>query len=325
MALKHKKNPLAFQGKNKVNQYFEGWYFKQVSSDLKNIISIIPGIAKNNTDSHSFIQVIISHELEGRTQLETQYYRFFVNDFKYTDEPFCLTIGDNIFNDQGMKLNLSNDEYSIQGSIRFSGFTKIKRNIFSPDAMGYFSYLPFMECYHDIISMNHKLEGVLTVNNDAFDLDKGRGYIEKDWGTSFPKEYIWLQSNHFGDTDASIMFSLAHIPFLGSSFKGFICNLAFNGREYRFATYNSSKVVKTFYSGNFIELAVTKGKYALIIKAEICSDSGGLKAPVNGAMDNTIKEGLTGLVDIRLLKGSKVLFAGKGNPCAIELITSSGL
>ena len=320
MALKHKKNPLTFQGENKNNKYFEGWYFKQVSSDLKNIISIIPGISKNDTDSHSFIQVIISRDLEGRMQLNTQYYRFFVNDFKYMYEPSCLIIGDNVFSDEGIKLNLSNDEYSIQGSIRFSQLTKIKRSIISPDAMGYFSYLPFMECYHDIISMNHRLEGVLTVNGEVFDLNKGRGYIEKDFGTSFPKEYIWLQSNHFGDTDASIMFSLAHIPFLGFSFKGFICNFTFNGREYRFATYNNSKAVKTFYSDNFIKLAVTKGKYFLVIKAEICRDSGGLKAPVNGAMDNIIKEGLTGSVDIRLLKDSKVLFAGKGNPCAIEFI-----
>lgn len=320
MVLKHKKNPMIFQGKKKVDKYFEGWYFKQVSSDMKSIISIIPGISKNSTNSHSFVQVIISIELEGSTIIKTQYYRFSVSDFKYTDEPFGLTIGDNAFNEEGIKLNLTSDEYLIQGSIRFSEFSKINRSIFLPDAMGYFSYFPFMECYHDIISMNHKLKGVLTVNNNVFDFNSGKGYIEKDWGTSFPKEYIWLQSNHFGDTEASIMFSLAHIPFLGSSFQGFICNLTLNGHEHRFATYNYSKVVEVDYSGDLLWFVIEKGRYKLIIKATICRCSGGLKAPINGAMDNIIKEGLTGSVEIRLLKSSRTLFSGKGNPCAIEVM-----
>ena len=36
MILKHKSEPLIFNGKNRKNKYFEGWYFKQVSADLTN-------------------------------------------------------------------------------------------------------------------------------------------------------------------------------------------------------------------------------------------------------------------------------------------------
>lgn len=319
MVLKHKINPLIFQGKKKNEKYFEGWYFKQVSSDLKNIISIIPGISKG-VDSHAFIQIIISNNVDGNATLTTQYHKFLLDDFKYSDEPFCLIIGNNSFSNDGIELNIINSEYSIKGRINFSEFTKINRNIFSPNAMGCFSYLPFMECYHDIISMNHNLDGIMTVNNNVYDFKGGKGYIEKDWGTSFPKEYIWLQSNHFDETDASIMFSLAHIPFLGASFQGFICNLIINGHEYRFATYNNSKVAKVINSGNVIELVVVKGEYELIIKAEICQDSGELKAPSNGDMEIIIKEGLSGSVNISLLKNSVILFEGKGNPCAIEIM-----
>jgi len=322
MILKHKKNPLIFQGKKKDEKYFEGWYFKQVSSDLKNIVSIIPGISKGSEDSHAFIQIIISSKDVGNTILTTQYYKYSVEDFQYTDEPFCLTIGKNSFSNKGIELNLNNSEYSINGSISFSEFTEINRNIFSPSVMGCFSYVPFMECNHDIISMNHKLKGMLTVNNKLYNFMDGKGYIEKDWGTSFPEEYIWLQSNHFEDTDTSVMFSLAHIPFFGTSFKGFICNLTFEGHEYRFATYNNSKVVKVNYSGTLLELVIVKGEYELLIKAEACQDTGELKAPSNGEMDNIIKEGLSGLANIKLSKESEILFEGKGNPCAIEIIRS---
>ena len=58
MVFKHKKDPLTFQGKKKSKKYFEGWYFKQVSFDLKDIVSVIPGISINSADSHAFIQII---------------------------------------------------------------------------------------------------------------------------------------------------------------------------------------------------------------------------------------------------------------------------
>ncbi len=59
MILKHINEPILFQGRKKIRKYFEGWYFKQVSSDLKNSICIIPGIAKDTSDTHAFIQTII--------------------------------------------------------------------------------------------------------------------------------------------------------------------------------------------------------------------------------------------------------------------------
>lgn len=319
MILKHKQDPLLFQGKNKNEKYFEGWYFKQSSSDLNHIVSIIPGISKGSKDSHAFIQVIILDKLASNKILQTHYHKFSINDFKYSDEPFCLMIGNNTFSNERIKLDLKNEQFSIRGSIYFCEFTTIKRNIFAPNIMGFFAYFKFMECYHDIISMNHHLNGTLKVNNINIDFNSGKGYIEKDWGTSFPKKYIWLQSNHFVGTDTSIMLSIAHIPFLKTSFQGFICCLTFNKREYRFTTYNKSKIAKISCLGNQTEIIIVNGKYELIIKAEITQLSGELKAPDNGSMENMIKEGLTGTAYIKFKKNSKILFEGKGSPCAIEI------
>lgn len=319
MILKHKEEPLKFQGKNRNEKYFEGWYFKHVSADLKNAISIIPGISKVSLDSHAFIQVILLCEVNGIKKLESHYIKFSTNDFKFTESPFSLKIKNNIFTHKGVEVNLTNGNFSISGKIRYDSLTNIKRNIISPNAMGFFAYFPFMECYHDIISMKHNLKGSFSVNNTNFDFHNGRGYIEKDWGISFPEEYIWLQSNHFGNSDASIMFSLAHIPFVGTSFQGFICNLTFNGQEYRFATYNNSKVTKMNYDENMLEFMVAKGKYKLDIRAGVSHDSGILKAPKKGNMNVLIKEGLSGNVDIRLHYDTKTLFEGSSKICAIEI------
>ena len=54
--------------------------------------------------------------------------------------------------------------------------------------MGPFSFVPLMECYHGILSMNHSLKGTLSFQGENLLFTGGKGYIEKDWGHSF--EYL---------------------------------------------------------------------------------------------------------------------------------------
>lgn len=319
MIKKHKDDTISFQGKNKKANYFEGWYFKHVSSDMKNTLSIIPGICANREDSHAFIQTILLHEKNKAWDLKSRYFKFQAHEFECTDSPFSLKIKDNLFSKNGIELMLADDEYSLKGSIRFSAFTGIKRTPIYPSAMGFFAYMPFMECYHDIISMNHDIAGNIVVNSKIFDFNNGKGYIEKDWGTSFPRKYIWLQSNHFECSDASIMLSVATIPFLGTSFKGFICNLHICGKEYRFATYNNSRIIKSQIGEGSFEFTIVHGEHKLVIKAGVSSDVSILKAPDNGFMNVQIKEGLSGNVSLRLYKNTSILFEDYSDACAIEV------
>jgi tocopherol cyclase len=320
MILKLINEPILFQGRKKSRKYFEGWYFKQVTSDLKNSICIIPGITKDTFDTHAFIQTIIYTNTDSKPKLETHYHKFSIEEFKYSDDPFSITISKNVFKADGMELELSDDEYSLSGKITFSKFTKVKTSPLFPNIMGYFAYMPFLECYHGIISMSHMLKGSLTLNKDKIDFNFGKGYIEKDWGTSFPKKYVWFQSNNFHGSDASIMCSIAHIPFLGTSFQGFICNLSLSGQEYRFASYNHSKISNLNYSGNTLYVTLVNSNFKLEASARMC-EGGILKAPKNGIMKNTIKEGLNGIVDIKLTKKTgELLFKGVGNSCGIDVV-----
>lgn len=323
MIIKFLHDPMLFQGKKKAGRYFEGWYFKQVSEDLKKSISIIPGIALDEKDSHAFVQTIISIDSGQESRLETHYHRFSTKDFFYENEPFSLKIGSNIFRNDGIEIDLANEKYSLKGEIHFSEFTKIRTSLISPGIMGYFTYLPFMECYHGIISMSHFLKGYLLYNGELLNFNNGKGYIEKDWGTSFPREYLWVQSNNFGGSDASVTCAVADIPFLGSSFRGFICNLTFDSKEYRFATYNCSKMTKVDCRNGIIDIEIVKGNLKFELRAEI-SDGGSLKAPRNGGMNSVISEGLRGVVKVRLFKKpGEILFDGEGKCCGIELVKNA--
>lgn len=188
-----------------------------------------------------------------------------------------------------------------------------------PNIMVFFAYIPKMECYHGVISMNHKVNGILKINSEDIDFNNGNGYIEKDWGTSFPKQYIWIQCNNFKNKNTSVFSSAANIPFMGKSFRGYICNLSVDGKEYRFATYNNSILkIESITSENVV--IVFENKKAKLKIEAVSSQPAELIAPQEGKMQKIIKEELLGEVKIHLLnKQNKAIYEDVGCMAGIEI------
>lgn len=254
----------------------------------------------NKNDRHSFIQyILVETGDDGRYTTHTGYVRFDLRDFTYLDEPFAVQIGDSIFTEKFIKIDLKDENFHFKGNLRLGNFHKIKQSLLVPNIMGFFGYIPKMECYHGVISMNHGLAGDIIINDQRVDFTNGRGYLEKDWGTSFPKHYIWLHSNHFTNPSLSLFFSVAHIPFYGTEFEGFICNVAVDGKEYRFASYNRSRCQVLEISDQSVRILLENKNTWLELTAEV-SDQGELIAPVQGKMVKTIKEGIGGEIRLRL-------------------------
>lgn len=286
------KKPILFQGNMNNDRYFEGWYFKQVCENHQKTISFIPGISLRKGDQHAFIQVIIA------PQIQTHYFRFDIKEFSNEQQPFVIRIADNVFKENGISINLQDENISISGNLNYGTFTNIESSVYSPSIMGPFSYIPNMECNHGVISMGHSVNGQLTVNGQSWQFTNDRGYMEKDWGTSFPKRYLWVQANHFDDPTVSFMASVARIPFLGFTFNGVIANLIVEGKESRFATYNGykDKNIRKFDGGFSFELQKGKNLCEVIVHFD---DSGELKAPQHGAMSGVIKEGLGAKITVK--------------------------
>ena len=322
MWMKLINNPILFQGRNKRKAYFEGWYFKQVSEDLKTTISIIPGISLDENDPHCFIQLISTKMSDAfkDTSLQTEYFRFPLDAFSYKEDPFYFQIADNYFSETGISIFLESEHLKLKGQIYFGAFRGIDTNWIHPNIMGFFAYIPKMECYHGIVSMTHSLKGSLDLNEEKVSFENGKGYIEKDWGRSFPNTYLWIQSNHFGESDAALMCSVANIPFMGTAFRGFICNLYLSGKEYRFASYNKSKLKVHEFSPTRTRLTLSRKD--LIIKIDASMENGALlQAPHLGVMSHRIKEGLFGEVSVTLQNSSgNILFCSVGHQCGIELM-----
>jgi len=319
MSIKTLTHPEYFQGKHKKNNYFEGWYYKFVSQDEKDTLAFIPGVSINSDDQHAFIQVFISHHDNDNVQLKTHYFRFAFEDFSFNEEDFWVKIGPNTFSNQSIEVNLNEKDFVINGSLKMLQLSPIQKSLLSPNIMGIFGYLGFMECYHGIVSMSHQLEGSLNVNQNEIIFQGGKGYIEKDWGKSFPDAYVWLQSNHFDDSKTSFMFSYANIPFLGLHFKGLIANLIFNDKEYRFATYNRTKVIKESIAEGIVIYHLRKGKYILEVEAH-SDENIDLVSPRNGLMIEQIKEGLSGYIKLTLKYKDHIIYQDTGYHAGIEIM-----
>ncbi|PKK95599.1 MAG: hypothetical protein CVV60_00370 [Tenericutes bacterium HGW-Tenericutes-5] len=310
-----KRKPMSFKGKKKKNNYFEGWYYKFVTADLKMTISFIPGISINKKDPHSFIQVIINNNEE----IKTRYIRYDINEFSYDFDNDVLRLGNSVFSLDRVSINIQAEDLDVEGFIAITNITPIKTTFLSPSIMGFFHYFPRMECNHDVVSMNHIINGELSIGKEKIAFVKGKGYIEKDFGKSFPSKYIWIQTNHFKSSNASLMFSYATIPYMGMKFKGLIANLIADNIEHRFATYNFSKVKKIEIDDNRVYVEIKKGKYRLSLEGTN-RHTIPLVAPKDGSMNDYIKEGLSGEVKVILKINDEVVFSDLGVNAGIEIM-----
>ena len=309
--------PEVYQGKDDMKRYFEGWYFKIVDKSEKHIYAIIPGVSfdkKGNT--HSFIMFF-----DG-INATMNYFNFDISDFHYSKEHFSIKICKNSFHQDGFELNIDKEGQKITGKIEVKNLKPWPVKALSPGAMGWYAFVPFMECYHAVIGFDHPLEGKISINGTEIDFAEGRGYIEKDYGKSFPSYYIWMQSNHFETTGISLMASVAKIPWLGSSFDGFVVGFLYNEKVYKFATYTGAKITKLKITDSIVSLHFQDKEHRLELEATK-SASVNLNSPIEGSMTGRIIESITSKIQLRFIKiakeGEEVIFEGLGRNAGLDI------
>ncbi len=307
-------NPERFQGWGKTRRYFEGWYFKLVSPEEGTALAVIPGIAYDeHGQGHAFIQV-----LDGRMNTAA-YHRFPVEAFQPSKDRFALQLGQNFFTRDEIRLNLP----ELKGQVQFSQSVPWPVRPLSPGIMGWYAFVPFMECYHGIVSMDSVLQGHLTLQGKEIPFDGGRGYLEKDWGRSFPSSWIWMQSNHFAQDvsqqGVSFKASVARIPWLGNAFVGFIGGLWVGGKLYRFTTYTGAKLTSVAVHDGHVELCIQDRKHRLEVYA-VRSDGAELVSPVQGLMAGRVSESMSALLRVRLtLHSGALIYEGEGRNAGLEV------
>lgn len=260
-----------FHGNRKKKAYFEGWYFKHQNG--VNTLAVIPAFHVDAEGKRTAsIQVI--------TENESHCFSIPIEEFSADRRRFFIRAGRNVFCEKGISLNLRAPGMRVRGRLSYGAFTRP-----GYDVMGPFRFLPFMQCSHGVLSLHHSIYGTVFINGRACDFHGGKGYVEKDRGSSFPKSYLWTQCNWFEQGRCSVMASVAHVPLPVGHITGCICTVFYKGREFRLATYLGVKVIRCTRR----RLVLRQGRYRL--EVEFPEDEGRvLAAPVQGQMSRTIVE-----------------------------------
>lgn len=273
--------------------YFKGWYFK--CSNENQTIAFIPAFHQNNHEKVASLQIITD---DAAFNIPFQ-------ALQYQENPLAVKIGENIFSENGIRLQIQNNIISANGELHFHYLSPIQYDI-----MGPFKFVPFMQCRHSVYSMQHRINGQITVNEHQYVFNNGIGYIEGDCGSSFPKEYIWTQC-HFNY--GSLMLSVADIPFLGFNFTGIIGIVLLNGKEHRIATYLGAKVKHMGRDS----ITVKQGDFQLTARL-LQQNSQPLAAPNHGLMNRTIHESASCKAYYQFSYKGKALFEFVSNRASFE-------
>jgi tocopherol cyclase len=346
--------------------FFEGWYFKLIDASERQRYAVIPGVfwGQEPGQGHAFVQVLDG--TTGRATYHRYPLDAFCAadpgnnahqrglgarrvpggpDDPGNDAPqrglearlgpggpgghaFEVRVGPNRFCADEIALRIESPARQMVGTLRFGGLVPWPVTLASPGIMGPFAWIPFMECYHGVLGLDHEIRGALAVDGTQVDMTGGRGYIEKDWGRSFPSAWVWMQTNHFCRLGTSLTASVAVIPWLGTSFRGFIAGLWHEGRLYRFATYSGARLERLAIAGETVELALRgRQRGGQICRLEIHAHrahAGVLQGPSRADMGVRVPESLQSMVAARLLHlargGERLLWEGVGRNAGIEVV-----
>lgn len=296
--MKEENSEFVYHGTAIDAPYFEGWYFK-VSTDTL-AFAIIAGIAKHEQEEHAFIQTI-----DTKTR-QTKYVRYTMEEVEIQSQPFFIRIANNYFSQHHVILDVE----EMKANITMYACTELKTSSYAPTIMGPFSYWKHMQCVHSIISLHHFVRGTLQIDGDEIPI-AGIGYMEKDRGVSFPKEYIWTQSNKCALNNSCFFLSIAHIPLGGMiSFTGCICVLMIKQKQYRFTTYHGTRIrdlsIRPLKEGKEVTLYLHQFSYLLHIKITQYQ-AYPLLAPQDGIMEPKVFESLESKVEVILYhRGNKI-------------------
>lgn len=225
--------PTTLRGNFERNKYFEGWFQKIYSKKYNASFVIIYGYATRNTeDTLGFIQILIPNKAP-------QIIYFNKNEISCDSEQHIVRMGENLLTTETIQIN-ANDI-----NIRLKLMNNQVKQTFK-NSMGYSYFLPNLPCYHSVLNTGHQVTGEIQQKEAGYVLNNDMGYLEKNWGTSFPESYIWLHAVDPHDSKVSMLFSLAEIKWIGKKFIKHVGHFHYDNKQIdlrslmSFATSNPS-------------------------------------------------------------------------------------
>jgi len=306
---KDKKHTVLNKNKTSKN-CFENWYFKLVDARKENTIGILIGVQITHQGEEAFVQVIgngVSEDVSVNYPLES---------VKSKDEE--IQIGDNYLGLQKITLNIEKEGLTLKGEVTFSNHKQLKESLWIPGLMGPYKYLPFLESYHEVVSLQNTLMGSLWINGKQIIFNEGKGYIEKDWGKTFPNIWLWAQCNHFKRQDVALMIGVARLPIFFNYYTSFAIPIYYKDQLEIFSNYNGAHIAKLYRYKGYVHLIVIQKSKILDIKI-YGSDEVSCVTSRSSHMIRDVYACDTAKIELSITENGKTIFEEVGTLCELEM------
>ena len=309
--------PAMYHGHGQRRNFFEGWYYKFVDATEQHVHAVIPGVflGKDASTSHCFVQV-----LDGATGHST-YHRYPLDRFWASEYELDLRVGPNRFYLDRIQLNIDDADRSLRGELHFDGVTPWPVTLTSPGIMGPYSF----RAVHGMLSRRAGLRSRRARLADDERRDRststaGAATSRRIGAGRFRRRGCGGRAIISIPAGTSITVSVATIPWLRTSFRGFIIGLWHERQLYRFATYTGAKITSLRLTDTHVVLRVEDKHHRLEVEAAR-SEGGLLHAPYRTDMLQRVTESLTATIAVKLIdqSGGDVIFEGVGRHAGLEI------
>ncbi|MGM0478329.1 MAG: tocopherol cyclase family protein [Bacteroidota bacterium] len=285
--LLHRKRWVA---KSSKSEAFEGYYFK-ISDREGQVVIFIVGICRRNDEAFAFLQV--AHHRSSKPQL----YKYPLSSLLASKTDVSFQLGNNHFSAEGIYIR----EKDCSVRLTFDTVSAWKRTSLHPSIMGPLAYVPGVECKHDIIASHLHATGECRIAHQKIHFHRGDGYIDKNWGTSFPSSYYWGHAHAFSASNLSIQFAKGKPKWGVIQPEVHVGFIRLENSITTFSSHNGGKLELFNEKENQTKIILKNRKWKVeLVISNAASTS--LYAPHKGQLSQSISESIGGYSEVTIYR-----------------------
>ncbi|MBT4790926.1 MAG: hypothetical protein HON90_05095 [Halobacteriovoraceae bacterium] len=243
--------------------WYEWWYYKVVIPETKESFFFVYGVV-NPQDTHKQLKGTRSYVGMGDfTAKEQVEHTVSIDDFHAKYDRTYVEVDGHIATDKNLTGNLTSEEGK-----NYYWDISVQRNwTFNATGWATGKNITNIEWYP--AQADATCNGVIESNGKLYHLVDAPCYQDRNWGSSFPKWWTWIVSNHFkGHPETSIAIGGGHPKYFNRNLplKGVAVGLRHKGKVYDFRPNDFDKVKIDINFGKWEVIAEDKN-YRLEISA----------------------------------------------------------